>query len=201
MLKPANHGPVLGARASFRRWQGTDWPDALISSLRSDSELILRPSNTWNGSGTQRNGQSDRAVRERLGLMAALLLLATPEQSKARPVLVGLASESVSQLPGVLNVAALYCRKGENADIAEAILQLQQRHGTFFAAAFAERRRYGVGAFDRHMTQLYNHFANQHSMARYCHAAAIITDWACTMDSESLANAALGFLADFAGLP
>jgi len=135
-------------------------------------------------------------------MAVALLLVAVSSQASARPVPVGMASEAVSRLHAGLNVAALYCRKGDQAHIVEAFARIRVRHRELLAAAFAaERRRYGAGAIDRHMTQVYNRFANQSSMAGFCRAAASIADQVSAMDSDSFADAAPGFLADLEGPP
>jgi len=124
------------------------------------------------------------------------MVLATPVEGATQPVSLGLASGAILRLHAGLNVAALYCRKGEYAQVAEAFAKVRVRHSALLTASIeAERRRTGQQALDRRMTKLYNSFANHRSPTSFCRAAASIADQATAMDSDSLASAAPGFIA------
>jgi hypothetical protein len=98
--------------------------------------------------------------------------------------------EAVWHLRAGLNVAALSCRGRGRTGVAGAYSKMLSRHRSLLASAYSgEQRRYGKG-LDRHLTQLYNRFANQPSPARFCASAATIADEALRMDSAALSGQA-----------
>jgi len=140
--------------------------------------------------------RSEFAGRKCLGVAGILLLMAQPAYASTQTASLGLASGAVLHLHAGLNVAALYCRKGNYARVADGFATVRARHRVLLAESFeAERRRTGPRALDRRMTKLYNSFANPQSLKSFCRVAADIADQATAMDSESLANAAPEFIA------
>jgi hypothetical protein len=98
--------------------------------------------------------------------------------------------EAVWHLRAGLNVAALSCRGRGRTSVAGGYSQLLNRHRTLLAAAYAaEQRRYGKG-LDRHLTQIYNRFANQPAPGEFCSDAADVASQAVRMDSATLSNQA-----------
>ncbi len=98
--------------------------------------------------------------------------------------------EAVWHLRAGLNVAALSCRGRGRTGVAGAYAKLLGRHRILLASAYAgEQRRHGKG-LDRHLTQVYNRFAYQPSLGKFCTNAAAVADEALRMDSATLAGQA-----------
>ena len=99
-------------------------------------------------------------------------------------------SEAVWHLRAGLNVAALMCKGRGRVSVASPYAQLLKRHRDLLAAAHAaEERRHGAG-FDRHMTGVYNRFANQRTPEAFCRKASDVAKEAVKMDSPTLAGEA-----------
>lgn len=102
--------------------------------------------------------------------------------------------EAVWHLRAGLNVAALSCKGHGRAPVSGHYSRLLSRHKALLAAAYAaEQRRHGK-ALDRHLTQVYNGFANQRSPAKFCANSASVAKRAATMDSPGLAGNARAML-------
>lgn len=102
--------------------------------------------------------------------------------------------EAVWHLRSGLNVAALSCRGKGRTPVSGDYARLLTRHKALLASAYAgEQRRYGK-ALDRHLTQLYNRFAFQHSPERFCASAAAVAAEAVRIDSPTLSARARNLL-------
>lgn len=98
--------------------------------------------------------------------------------------------EAVWHLRSGLNVAALSCRGRGRAAVSGSYAQLLSRHRALLASAYAgEQRRYGKG-LDRHLTQIYNRFAFQPQLEKFCGDAAAVAAEANRMDSPTLSGQA-----------
>lgn len=128
------------------------------------------------------------------GAAALLGACAGPSNNRASAVRIGPApaepSEAVWHLRAGLNVAALLCKGRGRVAVAGAYQRFLARHRALLNAAYqADQRRHGSG-FERHETQLYNHFANQRDPASFCRRAADIAERAGQMSSAALAERA-----------
>ncbi|MFM5954386.1 MAG: hypothetical protein ACKOPE_08810 [Novosphingobium sp.] len=130
--------------------------------------------------------------------------LPPPRQAAAAPTpapapsraFTGEPSEAVWHLRAGLNVAALSCRGKGRTPVAGSYGRLLTRHRGLLANAYAgEQRRYGKG-MDRHLTQVYNRFANQGNPAKFCSSAANVAQRAVAMDSPTLASNARSLLGE-----
>jgi hypothetical protein len=116
-------------------------------------------------------------------------------QAKAQPLrkpshAVAEPGEAVWHLRSGLNVAALSCRGRGRASVAGGYSQLLSRHRSLLASAYAgEQKRYGKG-LDRHLTQLYNRFAYQPDLGKFCSNAAAVAAEANRMNSATLSGQA-----------
>jgi hypothetical protein len=101
--------------------------------------------------------------------------------------------EAVWHLRAALNVAALSCGQGPAGVtiVTRYNAFLTERKGVLAAAYAAERARHASAAMlDRHMTQLYNFFADPASQRGFCAVARTVADRASTTPADSLANLA-----------
>ena len=87
------------------------------------------------------------------------------------------AGEAIWHVRSALNVAALSCEGGNGrAIIADYNALLTKQKAVFAAAYKAEATRQGSSAaLDRHMTQVYNYFAQPPVQARFCAAAGEVS--------------------------
>lgn len=111
-------------------------------------------------------------------------------------------SDAVWRLRAGLNVAALSCRGGAGGDVAAPYNAMNVRHRALFDSAMkTEMQRHGgVAGFDRHQTNLYNHFAVTRQPVTFCRTAASVATRASAMDSAALTPAAPALLAELEAL-
>jgi hypothetical protein len=84
-------------------------------------------------------------------------------------------AEAVWHLRSALNVAALACdRTGKAGYVSRYNLLLARQKLQFAAAYKAESARFGRNAFDGHITQVYNFFAQPPAQAGFCNVAASV---------------------------
>lgn len=113
---------------------------------------------------------------------------AQPERGSAREPVAAInrglgTGETLWHLRSALNVAALSCRQKSENQIASNYNRILRLHRAALADAYAEeqtqyRQRYGngwQGRQDRHLTSLYNYFANPVAMRPFCAAALDIS--------------------------
>ncbi len=104
--------------------------------------------------------------------------------------------EAVWHVRSALNVGALGCR-GNYEQLAGQYNQLLDRHEGLLAQAYKfEESRLTVNDLDRHLTQLYNHFANQRSSQEYCQTVQIILAQALATDEYGFSVSASRWLTD-----
>jgi len=104
--------------------------------------------------------------------------------------------EAVWHVRSGLNVGALSCR-GEFEPLADAYNRLLDRHEALLAQAYRfEETRLPQNELDRHLTQIYNHFANQRSAPLFCRTAQAVMDRALASDASVFSVAASGWLAE-----
>ncbi len=98
--------------------------------------------------------------------------------------------EALWHLRAALNVAALGCGQGPaGAGIVTRYNTLLIERKAVLATAYAaEKARYGAerGALDRHMTQLYNFFADPAAQRGFCAAAADVAEQVATTPAAAL---------------
>ena len=98
--------------------------------------------------------------------------------------------EALWHLRAALNVAALGCGQGPaGAGIVTRYNALLIERKAVLASAYAaERTRYGTepGALDRHMTQLYNFFADPVAQRGFCAVAADVSAEVATTAADAL---------------
>ncbi len=98
--------------------------------------------------------------------------------------------EALWHLRAALNVAALGCGQGPaGAGIVTRYNALLIERKAVLATAYAaEKARYGTerGALDRHMTQLYNFFADPAAQRGFCAAAADVAEKVATTPAAAL---------------
>ncbi len=103
--------------------------------------------------------------------------------------------EAIWHVRAALNVGALTCRGGYETLAADYNLLLDQ-HDALLSRAYAfEENRFAESELDRHLTQIYNRFANQHSPQGYCRAAQAILAQARAADATRFSMAAPEWLA------
>lgn len=104
------------------------------------------------------------------------------------------AEESLWHLRAALNVAALACGQGPAGTgiVTRYNALLTERKAALATAYAAEQARHGTapGALDRHMTQLYNFFADPAAQRAFCAAAAPVADEVAGLSSAALPAAA-----------
>lgn len=106
-------------------------------------------------------------------------------------------TEAIWHLRSGLNVAALNCRGRGRAHVAPAYNRMLGRHRQILSSAYAfELNRHGQRALDGHLTQIYNRFANQRSLDRFCSTASTIVGEVNAMASAELSHSAPRFLRD-----
>jgi len=104
--------------------------------------------------------------------------------------------EAVWHVRSGLNVGALSCR-GEYDALADAYNRLLEQHETLLAEAYRfEEGRLSQSELDRHLTQIYNHFANQRSAQLFCRTAQTVLNHALASDATVFSVSAPGWLAD-----
>ena len=98
--------------------------------------------------------------------------------------------EALWHLRAALNVAALGCGQGPAgaAIVTRYNALLIERKAVLASAYAAERTRYGTepGALDRHMTQLYNFFADPVAQRGFCAVAADVSAEVATTAADAL---------------
>jgi hypothetical protein len=98
--------------------------------------------------------------------------------------------EALWHLRAALNVAALGCGQGPAGAgiVARYNALLTERKAALATAYGAETARYGAerGALDRHMTQLYNFFADPVAQRGFCAVAAQVADEVATVPADAL---------------
>ena len=98
--------------------------------------------------------------------------------------------EAVWHVRAALNVGALTCRGGYDALVTDYNLLLYQ-HDALLSRAYAfEENRLAESELDRHLTQIYNRFANQHSPQGYCRAVQAVLAQARAADAVGFSMAA-----------
>ena len=109
------------------------------------------------------------------------------------------AEEALWHLRAALNVAALGCGQGPAGAgiVARYNALLTERKAALATAYGAETARYGTerGALDRHMTQLYNFFADPVAQRGFCTVAAQVADEVATVPADALPDFAAVALA------
>ncbi len=91
--------------------------------------------------------------------------------------------ETIWHLRSALNVAALSCRQKQENQIATNYNRMLRQHRAVLADAYSQeqnqfRSRYGSnwqGRQDRHMTSVYNFFANPVATRQFCAAAMVVS--------------------------
>lgn len=95
--------------------------------------------------------------------------------------------EYVWHLRSALNVAALSCGQNNSSVVTGYNSFLKQHHGFLSEAHSHEQRRAnGQDAFDRHMTQIYNHFAWPPYRDHLCRTAPVVLEEALAMSADQL---------------
>ncbi|MEQ1551081.1 hypothetical protein [Sphingorhabdus sp.] len=120
---------------------------------------------------------------------------ASPLAATSRPAAAD--TEAIWHLRSGLNVAALNCRGRGRAHVAPAYNRMLGRHRQILSSAYAfELNRHGQRALDGHLTQIYNRFANQRSLDRFCSTASTIVGEANALASAELSRSAPRLLRD-----
>jgi hypothetical protein len=108
------------------------------------------------------------------------------------------AQEALWHLRAALNVAALGCGQGPAGAgiVARYNALLIERKAVLATAYAAETGRYGAerGALDRHMTQLYNFFADPVAQRGFCAVAAQVAEEAAAVPADALPDFAVSAL-------
>jgi len=104
--------------------------------------------------------------------------------------------EAVWHVRSALNVGALSCR-GQYEVLAGQYNRLLDQYEGLLAQAYKfEESRLAVNELDRHLTQLYNHFANQRSPQNYCQTVQTILARALAADDHGFSVSASLWLTD-----
>lgn len=146
-------------------------------------------------------------------ICAAVLVFATmggcsrnpdrPSAASERPMAIDVGrlnaktAEDIWHLRSGLNVAALSCKgKGVQTVHADYNRLLSRHRKLLDDAAAIEIARFGKGAYDTHITQVYNRFSNIRDRGKFCGKAVEIAQKANRTNSAEFASFASASLAE-----
>lgn len=102
--------------------------------------------------------------------------------------------EAVWHVRAGLNVGALSCR-GQFDILADQYNRLLEQHEDLLGQAYRfEESRFAGAELDRHLTQIYNRFANQRSPQGFCGAVQNVLERGLAADAASFSISARGWL-------
>ncbi|MGE4430813.1 MAG: hypothetical protein AB7E05_08750 [Sphingobium sp.] len=102
--------------------------------------------------------------------------------------------EAVWHVRAGLNVGALSCR-GQYDMLADQYNRLLEQHEELLKQAYQlEESRFAGAELDKHLTQIYNRFANQRSPQGFCGTVQSVLERGLAADATSFSTLARGWL-------